>query len=153
MQNGKQSSWLIFGLFGGGTLSLVTVLKFLVMIPGIFTRKQNVPWSDLFITGAGVFLVGFICGCVIWSLRKLSGSYIGNAIIGAITINIYITLIMFIFVDRNFFSTLWGGDKIFGLTIIGIFTVLGAGMGIWHRLDERRELQEEQEQNEHEPPT
>ena len=104
MQNGKQSSWLIFGLFGGETLSLVIVLKFLVMIPGIFTGKQNVPWSDLFIIGPGGFLVGFICGCVIWSLQKLSSKLgiAGDAIIGAITANIYITLIIFI-VDRDFF--------------------------------------------------
>ena len=87
---------------------------------------------------------------------------------------IFTLLSSFLLLTVIFFSTLWGKGEIDGLSFIGLFTVAGAGAGIFLRLehyqeeeeeeeeeeleqlirlDERRKLQEEQEQNEHEPPT
>ena len=152
MQNNKTLSWWQFGMAGGLLLFLATFFKLLAMLTGIL--QQNIVWSELLQVALTTFFLGFICGCVLWILKPLSSRWglVGDAIIGAVTINVYGHLILLI-VELDFLRVLWWENKIYGLSFLGVFTVSGAGTGILHYLNERREKLADQDQNEQQPPT
>jgi hypothetical protein len=140
MRDRRNVSWWHFGVIGGLALSLATGYKFLQAIPRLW--NGIIPWTELLAIAGLAFLIGSICGCVVWFLRKLSSRFglTGDAVIGAVTVNVYFPLLA-AFVDRELLRLWMVKESV--LTMFGVATVLGAGAGLLFGMDQRRRWRNE----------
>ena len=110
-----QIKWFRFGLLGGLTMLVATMVKFLGAIPSLFEEKMD--WAGLLELPLFVFGAGFACGVLTWGLMGLSAVFgaMGDALIGAVVMNAF-----FLMCSLMFDAGLHGGIFLFA-TCLGLF--------------------------------
>jgi hypothetical protein len=62
--------WWQYGLFGGVVLSLATIVKVIRAVIGGGAR--DVGWTQAISFAVAIFVIGFMCGVVVWGGRSIS---------------------------------------------------------------------------------
>ena len=127
--------WWQYGLVGGATLSLATLIK---LVRAIAVGLGGPPaWGEAGGFAAAVFAMGFLCGLVVWVGRDLYRSLgmAGDAIVGVSVMVVFFVCCMLLFEPALLgpkFPT--GGAPMLTLAI-----VIGIIGGPWFARDIRRE--------------
>lgn len=89
--------WWQFGLVGGIVLSLATLIKVIrAIVRGVADETALTEFGNF---AAAFFVMGFVCGVVVWAGRGLSRRLgaIGDAVVGLVVMQVFFVSCMLLF--------------------------------------------------------
>ena len=93
----KTLKWWICGLAGAIALSVSTLVNAFYSIPRILSEGGD--WDEFCFTGVSVFIMGFLCGVLVWSSLGFAKRFgvVGDILIGVFAMIFFFALCMLVF--------------------------------------------------------
>lgn len=137
----RSRRWWEFGLIGGVTLSVATLIKVIRrLFHGAVVEGE---WTEAVGFAAAVFGMGFVCGLIVWLGQGLSRrlGWLGDALVGMVVMLVFFTSCLLLFAPE-----LLGAKWEFGgLPLLCLGAVFGLIGGVWMGRDMRKEESETQQ--------
>jgi hypothetical protein len=136
--------WWQFGLVGGFTLSVATLIKLVRAIARGLAGQPE--WGEAAGFATAVFTMQFVCGVVVWAGRGLYRRFgmAGDAVVGVAVMVVFFVCCMLLFEPELL------GDKFSstGVPMLGLAVVIGLICGPWCGRDLRKEFASSESQTE-----
>jgi hypothetical protein len=128
--------WWQFGLVGGVTLSLATLIKLIRAIGRGFAGQPE--WGEAAGFAVAIFAMGFVCGVVVWAGRGLYRRFgmVGDAVVGVAVMVVFFLCCMLLF-EPDMLGTKFSSG---GAPMLGLAVVIGLICGPWFGRNLRKEF-------------